>query len=259
MPVTQQLSSGINIEQDLNNAVRFVFFDTGMDEWRYATYAGVLFLVQYNSKIYGVTARHVFQNFNWRQLVVTKGKFGNQNELVAELRYFYYPTALEGAAEGSDIGDIAIIDFTENCQHEFFLQTPYLIDAGTIAFSQSDDHLLIHGSLQTQSSTNEAGVVHPQYCTFTDLVDSGISDQNPTLRKATITFSQDITFDNITGISGGPVFNITQNKLCGMVVRGGLTNFNATIWYLDIGDIVAFIRSIDQNVEHTRYQRTAFR
>ncbi len=259
MRVIQQLINGSTIEQNIHDAIRFVFFDTGEEGWRYATYAGVLFLVSYNGTVYGVTAKHVFQDFNWRQLVVTKQKFGEQGEMVAELDTLAYPTALEGAAEGSDIGDIAIIKFSPRCQSDFFLETAYLIDPGTIALSRSGDLLTVYGSLKSQSSTDEEGVVTPRFCTFTELTDEGLSDGNPTLRRATITFSDEIEFDSITGISGGAVFNQTQEKLCGMVVRGGLSGYQGTVWYLDISDIVYFIRGIDGGHERVGYERIAYR
>jgi hypothetical protein len=76
--VTQTLASGITVTQDVRTATRFVFFDTGLPEWQYASHGGTLFVVLYKGKPYGLTCRHVLKDFNWAQLVVTDQRFGRR-------------------------------------------------------------------------------------------------------------------------------------------------------------------------------------
>jgi uncharacterized protein (UPF0303 family) len=74
--VAQTLTSGTFIRQDFATAARMVLFDTGLDEWQYATHGGTLFVVMHSGKPYGITCRHVLQDFDWRQLVVTDKRNG---------------------------------------------------------------------------------------------------------------------------------------------------------------------------------------
>src|SRR6202008_2449447 len=82
--VTQTLASGTIIRQDFRPATRFVFFDTGLEEWPYATHGGPLFVILYRGKPYGLTCRHVFKTFDWGQLAVTDERHGRA---IAGLRY----------------------------------------------------------------------------------------------------------------------------------------------------------------------------
>jgi hypothetical protein len=43
--VTQTLASGTIIRQQFRTAARFVFFDTGDEQWQYATHGGTMFIV----------------------------------------------------------------------------------------------------------------------------------------------------------------------------------------------------------------------
>jgi hypothetical protein len=52
-----------------------------------------------------------------------------------------------------------------------------------------------------------------------EFTDVGLGTSDPTLRTGLAEF-KDPEFKSITGISGSPVFDITANALCGMVVRG---------------------------------------
>jgi hypothetical protein len=82
------------IRQDFTTAARFVFFDTGLEEYRYATHGGTLFVVTYQGKPYGLTASHVFQDFSDGQLVVTDRRHGSEIAGVAAVPHV--PTAGRG-------------------------------------------------------------------------------------------------------------------------------------------------------------------
>lgn len=44
MQITQRLSSGITIRQNISDAIRFVFFDSSDDNWKYFSNGGTAFL-----------------------------------------------------------------------------------------------------------------------------------------------------------------------------------------------------------------------
>ena len=94
----QRLVSGTIIRQDFRTASRFVFFDTGVEEWQYATHGGTPFVVLYRGRLYGLTCRHVWGTFNWGQLIVTANRFGPP---VAGLERIAYASNASGAAISS--------------------------------------------------------------------------------------------------------------------------------------------------------------
>lgn len=57
MRVTQTLSSGLVIRQDFRDPVRFVFFDTGLYEWQYATHGGTMFVVRFGRSHYALNRK----------------------------------------------------------------------------------------------------------------------------------------------------------------------------------------------------------
>lgn len=57
----------------------------------------------------------------------------------------------------------------------------------------------------------------------------------------------------VTGISGAPVFDNTQNRLCGMVVRGDLKNGAAKIWYIEIIHIIKTLEAIVSGTTKVSY------
>jgi hypothetical protein len=101
--------------------------------------------------------------------------------------------------------------------------------------------LLVAGVLKDKSQ-----IIPPDidvgYCIL-DFGDMGASTTDPILRHATAEFSNP-QFDNITGISGSPVYDETANVLCGMVVRGGMVQNICNIYYIDIYDIVKFLTGV---------------
>src|SRR6266852_9221072 len=72
MKITQTLRSGIALQQDFRDSVRFVMFETGLEGWEYATHGGTAFVVNFHGKLFGLTCRHCFGDFDWRQLSLTE-------------------------------------------------------------------------------------------------------------------------------------------------------------------------------------------
>ena len=145
MRITQKLSSGVIVRQDFTTASRFVFFDSGNDDWRYATHGGTMFVVQYRGRLFGLTCGHILQDFEWKQLQVTDAKFGKN---LANIRAVYNPSSPKNEAIDTDIVDVAIIEFTEDIDTKFFTDAAYIIDENKIAKSYHHDNFLVHGSLK---------------------------------------------------------------------------------------------------------------
>jgi hypothetical protein len=59
----------------------------------------------------------------------------------------------------------------------------------------------------------------------------------------------------VLGLSGSPVFNVTQRALCGIVVRGAMSANTCTLWYVDMFDIVQLLTAVHENRTETYYQK----
>jgi hypothetical protein len=248
--VTQTLASGTIIRQDFRTATRFVFFDTGVDEWQWATHGGTLFVVAYRGKPYAITCRHVFQSFDWGQLIVSAEQFGGTR---APLRYIAYPSSPVEAAIDTDLMDVAVIQFDDDVDLGLFKDTAYVIDDNTVATSSVDDILHVHGALKTPSEITE-NTIAPKFGLL-ELVDDTPYSNDPTLRRGFGLFDRP-EFQDVVGLSGSPVFNVTRSALCGMVVRGTMARDACTLWYVDMFDICRLLASVSEGRTSAYYHKT---
>jgi len=249
MRVTQTLASGTVIRQDFRTAARFVFFDTGEKHWQYATHGGTLFLVQYKGRQYGLTCRHVLKDFEWHQLVVTDQRQGRQ---VAGLRSVAYPSQPRDEAVDTDILDVAVIEFSDEVGAGFFKDAAYILDEKTMATSTVGDTLHVAGALKSKSEITE-DTIAPIYCLL-EMADNTATGNDPTLRRAIGKFDKP-EFEDVVGLSGSPVFNVTQRALCGMVVRGAMNEEVCTLWYVDMFDIAKLLTAVHENRTDTYYRK----
>jgi hypothetical protein len=249
MRVTQTLASGTIIRQDFRTAARFVFFDTGDEQWQYATHGGTMFIVLYKAKPYGLTCRHVLKDFEWHQLVVTDQRHGRQ---IAGLRSIAYPSQPKDAAIDTDVLDVAAVQFSDDVDAAFFKDAAYILDEKTMGTSKMNDTLHVAGALKTKSEIIE-GVIAPIYCLL-EIVDETPSIYDPTLRRALGKFDKP-EFTDVLGLSGSPVFNVTQRTLCGMVVRGAMNADVCTLWYVDMFDISQLLSAVHEDRTETYYRK----
>lgn len=253
-PVLQTLSSGLRIRQDFRDSVRFVMFDSGMDAWRYATHGGTAFVVNYRGRCFGASARHVLGDFDWRQLAITDEKFGRVR---AGLKAMYYPSNPSEGAVASDVLDIVVIEFSDDVNPEFFRDAAYVLDPGTIATSRLGDALNVNGNLKESTVIDDTRIA-PTFGLL-EFLDDGPTEFDPTLRKAIARF-ENPEFTSLTGMSGAPVFNTSTNRLCGVVIRGGVTEgdpatYDATIYYLDFFDVMKALEGVDNGSLDARYNK----
>lgn len=253
MQVTQKLASGIIVRQDFKDCARFVMFETEFEGWEYATHGGTLFVVSYRGQVFGLTCKHVFGDFNWRQLCVTDERVGRN---MAGLSSILYPSSPRGDAAETDVVEITVVRFSSDVDASFFKGTCYVLDEGTVATSREGDKLLAYGALKQKSEITEE-VIAPVFAEL-EAIDRGASPSDPTLRKAEGVY-QNLEFDTVEGMSGSPMFNATQQRLCGMTARGGLNGNHCTLWYIDIHDIMEMLNAVIEGRSETDYQKTITR
>jgi len=95
--------------------------------------------------------------------------------------------------------------------------------------------------------------IAPKFCLM-EIVDDTPASHDPTLRRGFGVFDRP-EFSDVVGLSGSPVFNVTQNALCGMVVRGSMQGDACVIRYLDMFDICKLLESVHEGHPATSYQK----
>jgi hypothetical protein len=249
--VTQTLASGTIVRQDFGTAVRVVLFETGDQAWPIATHGGTLFVVIYRGRPYGLTCRHVFKSFDWGQLIVSNLKDCGTHQ--ADPRSIAYPSNPTGDAVDTDMLDIAVLQFGAEIGPGFFRDSGYIIDPKTVTTSKVGDQLHVSGALKSPSEITETEVA-PKFCLL-EMVDDTPDSNDPTLRSAFSMFERP-QFQDVVGLSGSPVFNLTQSALCGMVVRGAMDKDNCRLWYVDMFDICKLLAAVHDGDESTFYHKT---
>lgn len=210
-----------------------------MEGWEVATHGGTMFLVVYDGAPFGLTAKHNLHSFAWSDLIVTKTRLSN---FTAGLSAVSYAGRGLGRADGSDLLDVAIVQFSPDVGPDYFEGCIYNIDREDVCVSRLDDDLVFYGALSEASSIGDKEI-RP---TFAELgfIDVGPNTHDPVLRGAKGKWLESQVND-LAGMSGGPVFNTTQNALCGMTLRGGIASAGtATAHYIDIADIARVLHSV---------------
>ena len=128
-----------------------------------------------------------------------------------------------------------------------------MLDSQTIATSRPGDVLHVAGTLKSPSVITEDKIA-PIYCLL-ELSDNTSASNDPTLRSAFGKY-ENPEFSDVVGLSGSPVFNVTREALCGMVVRGGISNDQFTLRYVDIFDIMQLLGAIQKELSETHYKKT---
>ena len=234
------------VPKEIADAVRFVCFETHIEDFRLATNGGTAFVVRYKGTPYAVTCRHVLNGFSIDDLVITDARFGRK---VAGVRGMYHPGNLTDDSDGSDLDDICVIAFYD-FDGEFFTGA-YDLDRWTAVTSEPANRLIATGFLKEKSS------IMPPYIfaglSFLQFTDAGIAGSDHALRRGLATYMKP-GIVSISGMSGAPVFNLNSRALCGMVARGGLQPDGAcTIRFIDIFDIMQFLAAVSARKSSVSY------
>lgn len=237
--------------QTLKDACRWINFFTPVEGHEVATYGGTAFVIVYDGRPYAITARHNAHSFRWADLIITKDRNSN---LYAPIRKISYAGEGVGYAQGSDLADIAYIQFSAEITPDFFEGAVYNFDHLPVCISQSNDDLAIYGALSNQSEIDGVNIV----AQFAELgfVDVGPHSHDVVLRSAKGQWLNSRVTD-LSGFSGAPVYNTSQDALCGMMVRGGLSSIGvATVYYIDIADIARVLHSVNEGQQAGFYFKT---
>jgi hypothetical protein len=241
MKLSHPLSSGGAIQQDFADSVRFVHFQTEIEDFQYATDGGTAFLVNYGGVVYALTCWHVLSGYSVGTLVTTDQKNARKGSRVAQVKGVYRPTPVDDKHTDTALFDVCVVRFIQDVDPDFFGGSAYIIDPNTIAPSQIGHRLLVCGALKEKCS-----IVPPNiYVGFGELQfgDQGEASFDMTMRHG-VALYLNAQFDSITGMSGSPVFDETANALCGMVVRGGINGANCNIYFIDIRYMIRFLDQI---------------
>lgn len=162
------MKSELGFPLDLKGACRWVGFQTPIEGHEYATHGGTLFLTSYQGSAYGVTARHNRHTFAWNDLIVAKRRIGND---IAHVTAVSSVSKGLGYAEGSDLLDIAVVQFSGENPPSYFDEGIYDLDRQKICTSRIEDGLTIYGAMSQDSSIGEKTIL----TTFGELgfVDTG--------------------------------------------------------------------------------------
>lgn len=242
------------MRQDFATSVRPILFDTGIDEFQYATHGGSAF-VGYKGRPYAITCRHVFKDFDEGQLTIFGAVFPVKGDKPARIKTFCYPTSPRASAVDTDVTDFCAIEFEEAVTTDFFNGSAYPLDEQTICSSVTGDRLMIFGAVKEKTVIDPPNM-HVVFCRL-EASDTGPS-ADPFMRRGTTQYVN-LGFSRPAGISGAPTFNLTRNGLCGMVLRGTLQNGRFNLMYVNAFDLFRFVEGVSlrsPNIFYTRQPLT---
>ena len=224
-------------------------FDTGEEEWRYATHGGTAFVINRRGKYFAITCKHVLGDFEWKQLRITDAKFGG---ITAGIRAINYPSDPREEAIESEVLDIVIVEFSDDAGSTIFKDRSYIIDPGTVGRSARGDVLVVNGVLKDESNISPERIA-PMFGLL-ELLDAGAYEHDAAVRKAKAILESD-NIRSVTGMSGSPVFNVTKGILAGVVVRGGMTGREVNMYYVEILDVVNMLDSVATGTMQAHYKK----
>jgi hypothetical protein len=234
------------VPKEIVDSVRFVCFETHLEDFRLATNGGTAFVVRYRGTPFAITCRHVLNGFSVDDLVITDAKFGRK---VARIRGIYHPGNMRDDSEGSDLSDICVIAFND-FDGEFF-DGAYDLDRWAAARSEPANQLIATGFLKQKSHIDPPNIFAG--LGFLEFRDAGVANFDHALRRGLATYANP-DFDSISGMSGSPVYNLNGKALCGMVARGGLQKEGRCIvYFIDIFDIVQFLDAVAAGSSNVSY------
>lgn len=241
-------------EGNIEAAIRPILFQTPNNDYPYVTNGGTIFIVKFRGVLYGVTCMHALRGFDLGTLFVLSDKNPNNKSLGAPLESYHHPSAPEHEAVDTDINDICIITFKPNISDDFFGGTEFTISEETVGTSRVGQRLVVLGVLKEKINLFSSSPIFG-YCRL-EFHDAGPHIHDHILRRGKSKYAAP-EFSSLTGISGAPVFNRTENKLCGMVVRGSLAENIGHILFVDVYDILQLLDGVIKKANGRDYKKKA--
>lgn len=247
MTETQAVGEKLQAHERIKRATRCVLFETDLEDLDYATSGGTAFVISAFGRPFGVTAMHVQKGFPWGKLVITNSKFGSQ---IAGIDGIYHGKDPAKDSVDSDILDLAIISFSPDTPLEFFKSDFYEIDEFDLDADEGDI-LIAHGAPKIDLQIDyEKQTITPIFHTI-GLVAGSTSDSDSAVRIS----RGRTTLSDAAGLSGSAVWNLTKNCLAGMVVRGGISQGEITVRFVEISDIRQMLLAIHEGRPSLSYRK----
>ena len=158
--------------------MRFVCFETHLEDFRYATNGGTAFLVRRKGTPFGITCRHVLRGFSIDDLVITDARTGRKGAGI--------PTNLRGENAGSDLDDICVIAFDE-FEGQFF-DGAYDLDGQLTASSEPANQVIATGFLKQKSRIDPPNIFAG--LGFLEFRDAGVAQFDRALRRGLATYAK---------------------------------------------------------------------
>jgi hypothetical protein len=237
--------------QDFATSVRPILFNTGMDEFQYATHGGSAFVVGYEGRPYAITCRHVFKDFDEGQLTIFGAVSPIKGDKPARVKTVCYPTSPKASAVDTDVTDFCVIEFEDTVTTDFFDGSAYPFDKQNICSSAAWDRLVIFGAVKEKTVIDPPNI-QVAFCRL-EASDNGPS-ADPFMRRGSAQYAN-LGFSSPAGISGAPTFNITRYGLCGMVCRATLHNGRFDFMYADAFDLFHFVEGVSRRASNIFYTR----
>jgi hypothetical protein len=133
---------------DFTKSARPILFYTGIDEFPLATYGGTAFVVSYIGRPYAITCKHVFKDFDVRQLALFATQSPTHNPTSAKIKMFCYPSSPTGPSADSEVTDFCVIEFDDAVSTDFFEGGAYPLNEQTICSSATHDRLVLFGAVK---------------------------------------------------------------------------------------------------------------
>ena len=229
-----RLSNGIFVEQRLFSATRAVLFDTHEPEYPIATYGGTMLVIRFREKVFAITALHVLGDndqpkFDVKDLWISSLNENKPHHFLRPKSALQFESNMQDAEDNLGLlKDILVIELeTEQARID-----AYIWDQGTIVDANPDDEVTIMGFIRDHSEilyVDNKSIAITQPALIQGYVDPW-PDSNETWVRVTshLQAKKRHTFEaqigSGKGLSGAPVYNETQNGICGFVVRGGYDN-----------------------------------
>jgi hypothetical protein len=187
------------VPKEISDCVRFVCFETHLEDFRLATNGGTAFIVRYKGTYFAITCKHVLNGFKIDDLVIMDARFG---EKVAAIDGVAFPKDLKGDIDGSDLGDICVIYFND-CDGNFF-SGAYDLDKLAACTSEPAHRLIATGFIKEKSSIEPPNIFTALY--YLSFTDAGRHRTDDALRHGLAKYlNPGIT--SIVGMSGAPIYD----------------------------------------------------
>jgi V8-like Glu-specific endopeptidase len=227
IPCIHELSNGELVQHDVYEATRFPLFASDFPGFPVFSLGGTLFLVRYREKAFAVSARHILGTpmTDPSSLIIHERNRVPQGSKLDFVSAHSFEIPLSEMQSGPDDAfDLIVWEF-QTGQHGGVQW--YRWDPNTICECETGNRLSVVGYLFDKSNiTNidentSRAIVQISKFGFRHVRKAG--DDQASL-KAIALFPLDFVskVQNFNGLSGAPVFDDDQGKICGMVVRGGI-------------------------------------